>query len=789
MDLMPRTIYNEGRVTGLSAYETYVRQHLSEDPNTPPASEKQWLASSIALGSSLLLQLGSCGTVGQHSIVDIKLPLDCTLYAANNINAYFFEGSAEFDSADVDGASYAGWAKRITDYSQLISNNATDSPSGIINDIDSTNVPTQTLSDLSASQQVQLSDYLKIVDGIIIHPGEWKAAAHTQPEKSFTPDFATDVSFSGGERPVLRLHINGAISSFTQVLLTGFTNRSILSGIVGTEDQTATTDYENGDFLGPEDFPWVSKVFFNIPNITHSLATYTRTINSPTAEDTQQKLSVKASAVIDMNASDPSTFYNNYSSYRSKYTTNTTNPRYSYTVDAVNCADGVAVLTTYQKKEKYPPALYGTITDSDGSVYLNPLDVVAPGTVKMFNDVDYSDLLEYQTTYPGTWGINRASDGSLQILNNTDDGFITIGSSSITSIYLSNNGSSTSFESPFGILTGNNRPKLLSISTGNLTGYSLLMSTDVSSSTSQKNISIKPAALHLTHDNSNDNIGWSALVHAYTTNNSIDLLGDALKLNKYTISKPLAETGPSWSTIDDPYDITTGTAHAVFGDSTTSNNLHLYVSKDLPKAYSSNTNIPVNSIGSGWLMPKDSWYKNATGASSADTGSDKSWPYTYKLTKLKTSLPSDPNISNMLSTMEIGDYFWKPMFGAEYSSGHVESSYGEASGGVVSNPNYSHIVQYWESCLIIFGRTITGTCNPTIAYVDRWGSTYYINNDPNFVITVETYSETPSTNRTYKIRLQNKFLRADGDVLVTSEADYWICGTPFRNSTVLSSNT
>ena len=40
---MPKIIYNEGRVVGLSAYETYVKNHIAEDPNTPPASEREWL--------------------------------------------------------------------------------------------------------------------------------------------------------------------------------------------------------------------------------------------------------------------------------------------------------------------------------------------------------------------------------------------------------------------------------------------------------------------------------------------------------------------------------------------------------------------------------------------------------------------------------------------------------------------------------------------------------------------------------------------------------------------------
>ena len=54
---MPSNIYNEGRVVGYSAYEVYVRHCLSEDPTIEPASETEWLASSLAFGASLLLKV------------------------------------------------------------------------------------------------------------------------------------------------------------------------------------------------------------------------------------------------------------------------------------------------------------------------------------------------------------------------------------------------------------------------------------------------------------------------------------------------------------------------------------------------------------------------------------------------------------------------------------------------------------------------------------------------------------------------------------------------------------
>ena len=46
---MPRQIWNEGRVVGYSAYEVYVKHALSVDPDHEPATEKEWLASMMAM--------------------------------------------------------------------------------------------------------------------------------------------------------------------------------------------------------------------------------------------------------------------------------------------------------------------------------------------------------------------------------------------------------------------------------------------------------------------------------------------------------------------------------------------------------------------------------------------------------------------------------------------------------------------------------------------------------------------------------------------------------------------
>ena len=99
-------IFNEGRVVGLSAYEVYVRHHMEEygdDPDNPPASEREWLASSISLGTSILLKITpetanyseSCTVTGgdlkegEYWGIEITLPTKSRLCAANTIIAAY----------------------------------------------------------------------------------------------------------------------------------------------------------------------------------------------------------------------------------------------------------------------------------------------------------------------------------------------------------------------------------------------------------------------------------------------------------------------------------------------------------------------------------------------------------------------------------------------------------------------------------------------------------------------------------------------------------------------------
>ena len=496
---MPREIWTEGRVCGLSAYETYVKQHLSEDPTTPPATEREWLASSLAMGSSMLLKVPATtnpATIGSegHYYVDIPLPVDSKLAAANTIVAQFFEGEATFDNENQ-------WAVRITDYGQLISNTSTSSPSGTIAANQMSNVPRQTLSDWSKDKKNKLKNYMKIYDGLILQPGTWTTWSGSTPKKDFQANLSRPY-------PTVRLHIRGTIASDAEpyVLLTGFTIRTVLAGTVGQDTVLESGSPQDGDFLGPAVFPWAAKIVFCVPSsyITYlSNELYDRTIDT-------NRVKVKDKAIVDMQRTKPETYYDpsTYAGNAAKHSANTTNPRKQYTVNAMYVADDVgkeAVLTVYQKSTAYPPALYGTYVSSDGTNYLNPLDVVAPGTVKMFyNQANATEMANYENTFPGTTAINKTADGKLQILNS--NGVLTdIVSTQYSRFYNQDSGTGFVFadttfvtnpvtykpmeldqhNNPLaGQLTDTHRPTLLKVITGTDNGhnhkYALALSDNIS---------------------------------------------------------------------------------------------------------------------------------------------------------------------------------------------------------------------------------------------------------------------------------------------------------------------
>ena len=361
-------IYNEGRVVGYSAYELYVKHSLSEDPNTPPATELEWLSSTIAMGSSMLLKIPTDEVSGHH-FVDFQLPEDTKLAAANTILGSLFLGEAVVDAT--------GWAQKVTSYGPLLTNSSTRPTTGQ-HTAESTEYPTSLSSQLSTTQQKQILNYMKVVDGIVIQPGNWSATNST-PAKDMSPVLS--------ERPRVRIFLSDAVKEAFYVLLTGFTLRTVLAGVSGLDGSTDTSNNipEDGAFLGPGIFPWANKIVFSIPSMyaTYFLDNkYLRKMSAngnPSAKESSAK-EVHRIPVVDMETTDPATYYSS----------NFSDSRVPLDVVDLNKINGDAVLTVYQRDIAFPPALFGTKVTATGEQYASPLDTVAPGTVKMFNDTDRS---------------------------------------------------------------------------------------------------------------------------------------------------------------------------------------------------------------------------------------------------------------------------------------------------------------------------------------------------------------------------------------------------------------
>ena len=240
---MPRILYNEGRVVGYSAYEEYVRQALQQDPDSTPATEKEWLASTISIGSSMLLHIQPDA---ENSLTrDFKLPETSRLFAANTIIGSFFEGVGH-DSAD------SPWCDYVESYGNLITNTTASHPT-----TDATTYPSTEDSD-EYKQKIdnQIKQYLKIKDGVVIKEGTWTASAKTPPAEVLTS--------TNNNPPIVRLSFESKIDTDFYILLSGFTDKAVIKGVTNIESQTETLSPQNGDFLGPAVFPWANKIIFTL---------------------------------------------------------------------------------------------------------------------------------------------------------------------------------------------------------------------------------------------------------------------------------------------------------------------------------------------------------------------------------------------------------------------------------------------------------------------------------------------------------------------------------------------
>lgn len=250
---MPKDLYNLGRVVGMSAWEVYVRQSLLLNPDIEPLSEREWLSDSIGMGTSMLLKISAGTTKGYH---DYPLPDNSLLCAPNTIIGSFFNGSG-------GGADERGWCDKVTSYGSCVD------PDSLQGNVDKEDIPHKESYEISDESKKQLMQYIKIQDAVFLQTGTWSdSGAAEGPSKTFLPDLT--------DRPILRIIFQEDITTDFYILLTGFVTSAIVKGEIGydlgaviPDDESDRGMYhpENGDYLGPELFPWASKVVFTYPGI------------------------------------------------------------------------------------------------------------------------------------------------------------------------------------------------------------------------------------------------------------------------------------------------------------------------------------------------------------------------------------------------------------------------------------------------------------------------------------------------------------------------------------------
>lgn len=354
---MPRVLYNEGRVVGYSAYEIYMRHAIAADPDATPASESEWLSSTLGFGSSMLLYVeAEADSVSGAHYVEYELPVTSRLCGSNTIFGSLFIGAGDGNT----------WSEKVTDYGQLISNNGTASPT-------SSSIPTQTITDVSQDLTNAIRDFSKIIDGIVIQQGTWTATSST-PAEDLAPDFTS--------KPVVRLQLKDRITTGFYLLLSGFTDSGVIYGVSDTTGSTSTSAPQNGDFLGPSVFPWAAKIVFSLPTAAVAMfgvASYTRQF-----PDDLSALTSEYSPIIDMDSANVSLYYNTY---------NTDSKINVAVTDISTIQTGVAVLATRNiggtvdgvSGVAIPPDLLGGSTTATGTIPYGPIASYSPYSIHMFN--------------------------------------------------------------------------------------------------------------------------------------------------------------------------------------------------------------------------------------------------------------------------------------------------------------------------------------------------------------------------------------------------------------------
>ena len=461
----------------------------------------------------------------EETAVTIDFPADSNLCAANTIIASFFNGDSKLSAAAAVSAStgatvgHAYWGEQVTDYGELISNTSTLSPTDASSAVGRASVPSKSSLVWSDTLKSQLSDYLKVVDGIVIQSGTWSTvdSANRPPQKDLAPDMS--------KSPQVRLHIHGTITEPFWILLTGFTIRNVVVGESGLDGSVATDHPEDGDFLGPACFPWANKIVFSIPVAAISSmlgGSYTRSI-APAETGVGQTVTVDDSAIIDL-----------------KYASNDYDSRWqdsliNYSVDDLDKrGEGAAVLGAFPRVAGGLRGLYASRITGAGQAVMEPIDCHAPGTVKLYHHpvpgTTEDDLyLIRSAKTPNTHvlvlgnltaAVGASHGGRVYNEYRYPDTIIPIAAADIDeSVSSTVAGQSEQKKYTASIITGEREIKVLSLVKYNSSTDEFELLPTAGSST--------PAYALASYNSGN--LNWDILQYALGNNKSIDVLGNPLK--------------------------------------------------------------------------------------------------------------------------------------------------------------------------------------------------------------------------------------------------------------------
>lgn len=252
---MSKQIYNEGRVVGLSQYEIFVKNWLSNTAtkDIDPPSEQEWLASTVGPGNSLLLKMfpDESHRDDEVWIYETHLPEGTNLCGCNPVIASLFIG----DGAPTGDTEV--WPKYVNSYGDTVTNK-TKQNLGSVLDPTLENLPYDTDLPNYGTINTVIEQYSKIVDGTILQGGTWEL----NTEKGVY-DFKPDLS--SNSKSMIRMQIKGKITQKFYILLTGLNYKSTIQGVSGLDGSIDKSGSQNGAYLGPAQYPWACKVLFTLP--------------------------------------------------------------------------------------------------------------------------------------------------------------------------------------------------------------------------------------------------------------------------------------------------------------------------------------------------------------------------------------------------------------------------------------------------------------------------------------------------------------------------------------------